>query len=154
MAKLENDKLKPAIESLAFYTRYVDDIFCLANEGQQPEQILAQFNSSHQSLRFTLEKETNNQLAFLDVNLTRTVDGTAQQSVHRKKTHSGQYINFNNFVPMRYKRNLIKNLTARARKICSEDTLGAELQHLKDIFRENGYPERFIERNMRPPVIW
>ena len=45
---------------------------------------------------------------------------------------------------------MIRNLTSRARYICSEDTLNNELQNLRNIFRDNGYPERFIERNMKP----
>ena len=36
IAKMENNQLKRTIESLVFYTRYVDDIFCLANAEQDP----------------------------------------------------------------------------------------------------------------------
>ena len=152
MAKMENNQLKSTIESLAFYTRYVDDIFCLANADQDPNEILTLFDTAHSSMRFTIEKECNNELAFLDVNLTRLPDGTIRRTVYRKKTYSGQYINFNSFVPIRIKRNLVSNLTLRARYICSEDTLTDELDNLKNIFRDNGYQNRFIERNMKPPI--
>ena len=92
------------------------------------------------------EQECNNEFAFLDVSLTRRPDGNIRWSVYRKKTYSGQYINFNSFVPIRLKRNLVSNLTFRARYICSEDTLTAELDNLKNIFMDNGYPNRFIEK--------
>ena len=123
MAKLENNQLKSTIESLAFYARYVDDIFCLAKANQDPDEILTLFDTAHSSVRFTIEKECNNEFAFLDVSLTRRADGSIRRSIYRKQTHSGQYINFNSFVPIRLKRNLITNLMSRARYICSEDTL-------------------------------
>jgi hypothetical protein len=43
-------------------------------------------------------------------------------------------------------------LVHRARALCDEDTLQAELVFLKDVFKENGYNDRQIRRalNRRP----
>ena len=42
------------------------------------------------------------------------------------------------------------SLTDRARRICSEDTIEAELRRISEILESNGYPQPFILRNMVP----
>jgi hypothetical protein len=46
------------------------------------------------------------------------------------------------------KRNLIRCLTERAIKICSTESLQQELDFLRQLFEQNGYPTRFITRTM------
>ena len=152
MTKLERGPLRCHIETLSHYYRYVDDIFCTAETDKDLDYLLEHFNSAHPAVKFTLEKESNDQLAFLDVLLSRREDGTIRRAVYRKQTHSGQYINFHSFVPMRDKRNLVKSLTYRAHKICSEDTLENELKNVRSMLQDNGYPERFLDKNMILPT--
>jgi hypothetical protein len=47
---------------------------------------------------------------------------------------------------------VLSTLIHRARSLCDEDSLQAELVFLKDVFRENGYNDRQIHRafNRRP----
>jgi hypothetical protein len=99
-------------------------------------------------MKFTLEPEHLDQLSFLDVSLLRKNDGTFQRKVYRKPTWSGQYIHFNSFVPLSQKRNLIRCLTERAIKICSDDCLQEELNFLKELFLLNGYPQKFIVKTI------
>ncbi|CAI2738933.1 unnamed protein product [Dicrocoelium dendriticum] len=149
MAKLENTKLHEEITAFECYHRYMDDIFVVADQSVDLDAVIDRFNRAHGSLQFTYEKELNDQLPFLDVLLTRRADGSIQRQVYRKKTWSGQYTNFHSFVPLRYKRNLIRCLTTRAHRICSEDKLDNELTLIQNLLRENGYPDRFILRNMQ-----
>ena len=51
-------------------------------------------------------------------------------------------------MPLKLKRNLIRSLTERAIKICTDDSIEQELEKLKHIFVQNGYPNRFILRTM------
>ena len=120
LATVENDSLQSTINDLTQYHRYVDDIFCIADDNLDLDVLLNQFNLAHPSMNFTLEKEVNNQLDFLDVRLTRRTNGSLQRSVCRKKTWNGQYTNFNSFVPIKQKQNLVRCLTYRARNICPE----------------------------------
>ena len=106
------------------------------------------FNLAHPSIQFTSELENNGSFKFLDVQIWKRPDGSVRRSVYRKPTWSGQYTHFNSFVPLRQKRNLVKTLTHRARQICSTDMLDAELNHIVDVLKENGYPDRFVRRNM------
>ena len=63
--------------SISFHTppklwvRYVDDTFCVIEE-QYAEEFHKHLNSVSPSTTFTLEREQNQSLAFLDVKVTRT----------------------------------------------------------------------------------
>ena len=105
-------------------------------------------NNAHRAIQFTHEKENANHIPFLDVSLRRQNDGKLSRSVYRKASWTGQYVNFSSFVPMVQKRNLVKNLVFRAKNICTEDTLKDELQNIRNILRDNGFPDKFIEKHM------
>jgi hypothetical protein len=149
MASLEN-AIQDRLNEICLYRRYVDDILLITNSRQQAEEIMNIFNELHPNIKLTMELESNNSLAFLDLLLKRSQDGSIQRSVYRKATWSGQYLHFHSFAPIRYKRGLVKTLFERARKLCTEDTLGAEMRFLKNTLRENGYPSNFISKFSKP----
>nr|VZI49542.1 unnamed protein product [Spirometra erinaceieuropaei] len=142
MGKFEMTSLQDTINDLSFYGRYVDDIFCLADSTTDIDDLVQKFNSAHPSLKLTAESEATNEIAFLDVLLHRQEDGSIQRRVFRKKTWTGQCINFHSIDPLNIKRNLVQELAARVRRICSPETIEAELQQLQNTHRENGYPDR------------
>ncbi|BHF80485.1 hypothetical protein SprV_0702361300 [Sparganum proliferum] len=148
MGKVEETRLQDTINGLVFYGRYVDDIFCLADGTTDTEDLVQKFNSAHPSLKFTAEVEAGNEIAFLDVLLHRQEDGSIQRRVFRKKTWTGQYFNFHSFGPLNIKRNLVQGLAVRVRRICSPEAIEEELQQLRNTLWENGYPDRFILRNI------
>ena len=55
-----------------YYRRYVDDIFCMFGEEEHATQFLSYLNNRHPNIRFTIEKEMNGQLPFLDVLITKS----------------------------------------------------------------------------------
>ena len=148
LAKLERQSLCPTITQLELYLRYMDDTFVLCDSDVNYHKLLNEFNNAHPSIRFTLEIENNNKLPFLDVLLERDELGTLRRSVYRKSTWVGQYTHFNSFVPLRYKRNLVRCLAFRANKICSSETLEGELRLIRSVLQDNGYPEPFIKKNL------
>ena len=124
------------------------------------EKLLGDLNSAHANIRFSYESESNNQLPFLDVKITRLVDGTQEREVFRKPTWTSQYTHFSSFVPLYQKRNLIRCLVRRSTIICTPNTIQAELCFLRGIFLQNGYPERLIDKTFssvklesRPPSV-
>jgi hypothetical protein len=149
MGKLETQCLNTTIKELTSYHRYVDDIFIISSNDIDSTDILSKFNSAHPNIAFTVEREQNGSLNFLDADLLRRTDNSIQRKVYRKPTWTGQYIHFDSFVPLNQKRNLIRCLTERATKICSNDCLQDELDFLKHTFTLNGYPERFILKTMQ-----
>ena len=71
-----------------FYRRYVDDTFCLFNSEHDALSFFNFLNKQHPNIRFSMEKEASNRLAFLDV----LVDNTASSpttSVYHKTTYTG-----------------------------------------------------------------
>ena len=146
MSSLENTKLKQFIDGFVVYKRYVDDIFCVTEENIDLKELVNCFDSAHSNIKFSVEPEFENQLNFLDVTLKRQSDGSIQRSIHRKPTWSGQYTHFSSFVPVKIKKNLIICLTDRVRRLCSEDTVDKELLFLRQVFINNGYPERLLDK--------
>ena len=63
-----------------------------------------------------------------------------------KVTFSGVFTNFESFIPISYKSNLIFTLLFRAFKLCSNfELFHQEILNLKDIFKRSGYPGNFID---------
>ena len=85
----------------------------------------------------------NNSLSFLDIKIVRD-NNKFTTSVYRKPTFSGEFTNFESFIPNSYKYALIFTLLHRAFKLCSNfELFHQEIENLKNIFRKNGYPVNF-----------
>ncbi|CAH8597522.1 unnamed protein product [Schistosoma rodhaini] len=148
LAKLENGPLKEVINKLDFYCRYVGDTFIIVDQDIGKVELLEQFNNKHQAIKFTCEEEIDNKLNFLDVLLIKKANGSISRSVFRKSSSSSQYTHFLNFVPIYYKRNLVKCLANRARKICSVDSINNELEVIHNMLIERGYPLGFLKKHL------
>ena len=84
------------------YRRYVDDTFLLFSSELHVTKFLNYMNSKHRNIKFTVELEENNSLAFLDIKIFRD-SGKFQTSVYRKPRFSGVLTNFESFLPISYK---------------------------------------------------
>ena len=76
-----------------FWKRYVDDT-CTALHPDLIEPFHSHLNSIEPCVQFTVEKESDGRLAFLDIQLVRGVDGTVTTSVYTKAAHTNQYLSF------------------------------------------------------------
>ena len=132
------------------YYRFVDDSFSIFRSRSEAVTFLDTLNSLHPNLKFTWEEEANHSLPFLDVRVTRKPTGELSTSVYRKPTWSGLYLHFHSFVPIQYKRNLVRNLFDRSRRICTKDTFPSEFQFLIKTLEANGYPHSFISKHNQP----
>jgi hypothetical protein len=135
------------ISTTTFYRRYVDDTLIICKDQTHAIQLLREMNTIHPNIRFTCEMESENKLPFLDLILERRSDGSIRRTIYHKPTWNGQYLHFHSYVPINYKRGLVKTLFSRARKLCTEDALPAALEEIKNALVNNGYPERFISRH-------
>ena len=123
----------------SLYFRFVDDSFTYFDSIGDSEVFLGALNTLHPSLRFTCEHEQSSKLSFLDVLVEKTEFGSVT-SVYRKPTFTGQYISYDSYCSSNYKVNLVKNLVDRAKRICSPCKLSGELEFLRSVFTQNGYP--------------
>ena len=79
------------------YFRYFDDCFVLGENEENIDEIFSVFNKTHSSITFTIEKENNDELAFLDV-LVKRQKNQFLTSVYRKQTFTGEYSNFHEHI--------------------------------------------------------
>ena len=130
------NKLFASNSKTVLYQRYVDDIFSIFATETQCDQFFAVLNSLHPSLRFTVEKEKDGVLPFLDVKVEKS-SNEFLTSVYRKPTFTGLYTNWNSFEPTKRKTNLVGTLVHRALKICSKSKLQEELNQIRSILQQN-----------------
>ena len=81
-----------------FYRSYVDDIFVLFRKKEHLKLFLNYFNLCDKNIKFTSEKETNNKLSFLDIEISRDKNQFIT-SVYHKPTFSGVFSNFDSLLP-------------------------------------------------------
>ena len=86
-------------------------------------------DSQHPNIKFTMKKETNRILAFLDVCIDNNDPSCLKISVCRTKTFTGLLSNFLNFTSFSYKVGLILTLVDRAYNI-NNSILGQKLNDL------------------------
>ena len=97
------------------------------------DEFLTHLNSQHPAIQFTMEKEEDQKIAFLDVQIERT-GVSATTSVFWKKTHTNQYFNYNSHHPNSIKSGVIQCLTSKAEKNCHPTRLPRERQQLRAVF--------------------
>ena len=146
--------------SLLSYCRYVDDTFSLNITRESAGKFLNELNNLHPALQFTCEHESNLTLPFKDVLVHKHHSGnnenttTFTTSVYRKPSFTGQYTRWDSFSSRRHKINLVKCLTHRAKKICSQCWLEPEIRRIKEILNANGYPgfvvDKVIKATLKP----
>ena len=82
----------------SMWLTYVDDTFVLWSHQEDVQKLLDHVDSIRPSIQFTMEKEQDNKLTYLDVLVTRKKQEFSS-SVFRKPTFTGQYLNFKSFHP-------------------------------------------------------
>ena len=103
-------------------------------------------SSKHPNIKFSIEKEQDGFLPFLDINILHKNEkfGT---NVYRKKTFSRVYTNFKSFIPETYKTGLIKSLLFRCFSLCSDFIkFHHEIDKLKSILYKNSYPRDLVDK--------
>ena len=132
-----------------FYRRNVDDIFVLFRKEEHLKLFLNYFNSCHENLKFTSEKETNSKLSFLEIEISRYKNQFIS-SVYRKPTFSGAFSDFDRFIPRGYIFNLVSTLIFPFYSICcSIELFHIEIMQFKEFFEKNGYDNKFFDRYLQ-----
>ena len=88
------------------WKRYVDDTFPILDRDRV-DVFLQHLNSQQPSIRFTMEIENNNKIAFLDRSVYREPDGRLTTSVYRKPTHTDQYLAYDSHHHQSVKRGIV-----------------------------------------------
>lgn len=146
MVDLEEECLSKLKFNVPLYKRYVDDII-IALPINEINSTLHIFNSYHPNLKFTIEHEINNSIAFLDLYLTRE-NNKITTNWYRKPTWSGRLINFFSHHPFRQKIGIIYMLVDRAIKLSNEKHWSNNIKLIKDTLLANQYPPDLINKKI------
>ena len=96
-----------------FYLRYVDD------KEEDSLNLLNFLNKRHPNIKFTIEKQINHSIAFLDVFISGINNQNITLQTYHKSTYTVLLLNFKSFTSFSYKISLIKCLIDRSFKICN-----------------------------------
>ena len=109
------------------------------------EAFLGHLNLVEPTIQFTLERELDGKLPFLDVLLEHHPDGTISTSVFRKSTHTDRYLDYGSHHPLAQRSAILCTLQHRAEVLSStQEALDEEKSHVADALLKNGYPRWLI----------
>ena len=133
MEEFEVKALSTCTDPPSLWLRFVDDTFVITkSEHSQP--LLKHINSQDPHKQFTVEPTQQEPLPFLDTFVTIEPDNTFSTTVHRKPTHTDQYLHWdsNHHIPV--KQSVYNTLAHMAKVVYStKGTLDKELQHIKTV---------------------
>ncbi|XP_023725557.1 uncharacterized protein LOC111874349 [Cryptotermes secundus] len=145
----EQRKVKLLLEDkrIIYYNRYVDDIIMIYNRSKiTPQYILDQFNKQNNNLQFTLNEEDNNQITYLDLQLTNN-HGQVRMEIFRKPTSTDTTINNKSCHPKEQKLAAYKNWIHRLSILPMDNAAkNKELNIIINIAENNGYNKELITR--------
>ena len=101
---------------------------------------------------FTIEKEVNGKLPFLDVSVRREDGGLLRTSVYREPTDTDQLLKFDSHHPTSVKSAVVHSLVNRLGTHFMEDDFEgkeAEKDYINDVLSANGYPDGFVRHVMQ-----
>ena len=138
MEDLEKRVLSTSPSQLCFWKRYVDDV-CAAVKSNLVLALQSHLNNIEPSIQFTVERETERKISFLDFTVCRQDDGQLSTKVYRKPTHTERYFLFDSYHPAALKRAVLKSLTDRAKAIPSSVD-----QQSKEMKRDRGTQGKWL----------
>ena len=133
--------------------RFIDDVFAaLVSQDMDADKLLEISNGLNDAIKFTIEKPNlDNQLPFLDT-LVSFDERTNKFSteLYIKPFHSQAIMPWDSHGPNSSKRALLVGEIRRA-VACSTDAQSRtrSLRKITTIFKQNGYPKRFIQAVIR-----
>ena len=129
-----------------FYLRYVDDILAAFEKEQDSLNFLSFLNNKHPNIKFTLEKQVNHFIAFLDVFISGIDNQNLTLQTNHKSTNTGLLLNFKSFASFSYKISLIKCLI-NLFKICNNwNSFHKDIEIIKSNLIKNAYPPFLIDK--------
>ena len=145
-------KYDPIIRGNAkIYDRYMDDIIREIKKVLLTE-MLETINNLHPKLKFTVEREVDGKISFLDMLIIH--EGSNLSSTwYNKPTDTGLILNFHALAPKRYKRSVVTGFVYRIFRACSSwRNFDVSVKRAKRILEGNQYPPEFYEPIIRETI--
>ena len=123
-----------------FYFRYTDDILAALGKEQDSLNFLNFLNKGPPNIKFTIEKQINHSIAFLDALISGINNQNLTLQTYHKLTYTGLLLNFKSFTSFSYKISLIKYLIDRSFKICNNwNSFHNDIENIKSNLIKNTY---------------
>ena len=115
MQAYEHTAITTALHPPKVWERFVDDVYSILKRTHL-ENFFHHINNLHQNIKFTMEEESNGELAFLDT-LLKWNNGEISVLVYRKPTHTNQYLNYSSRHQTSCKESAVSSLFNKAYSI-------------------------------------
>ena len=142
-----SDKFKLFTKNIKAYFRYVDDIFVI-HEGNDANIIaLHTILNNLSKLQFTIERENNNSINFLDVHITKNnLHKRLSYDIFRKPTNTDVIIPYLSNSPPAHKEAAFRFLINRANNMpLNNKQYQTELNYIANVGKRNGYNINYIQ---------
>ena len=133
------------------YLRYFDDVLATFEMEQDSLNFLSFLNDKHRNIKFTIEKQVNHSIAFLDAFISGIDDQNLTLQTYHKSTYTGLLLNFKSFMLFSYKISLIKKcLIDRSFEICNNwNSFHKDIENIKSNLIKNAYPPFLIDKAIK-----
>ena len=119
---------------------YVDDSFVIFGSELEYDRFRANLNQLHPDLNFTVGKTQNKSLNFLDVLVEKEGTGFLTSIYRNQRILANTSVGIPS-AQKQGKSTVINTLVNRAFMICSKTKLDSELDAIKQLLIDNGYPD-------------
>ena len=127
-----------------YWVRYVDDTFTVWKTNHDIDSFLLDLNSLVPSIKFTIEKETNNTISFLDVKVIRE-ENNLKFKIYRKEANNNLMINAKSTHRDNVKYMALRSHFLRALRLVSPEYLDEEIHNITMIGMKNNFHKDEIE---------
>ena len=140
---LEKHRFQDIMGADVLWVRYVDDVLLVAPQTMDLNEKLNEINSVDPKIQFTMENENQGTIPFLDTEIVRS-GNQVKFKVYRKPTNREDYVHFYSGHSERVKRGVVLGFFLRALRICSDDYVDDEVQHVITSFMKLKYPQGLL----------
>ena len=123
------------------YLRYVDDILAAFANEQDSLNFLKFLNNRQPNIKFTVEKQINYSIAFLDLFISGVNNQNLTLQTYQKWTFAGLLLKYKSFTSFSYKISVIKCLIHRSFEISNNwNSFDNDINNIKSNLTKNAFP--------------
>lgn len=124
--------------------KYVDDMFLIMDKDSI-ETMLQHINEAHDTLKFTIERESDKKIPFLDTIVIREEDGV-HTDWYKKPIVSGRLLNYLSAHPYDVNRGIATSFAKRVIRLSHRKYHTKNFEIIRDILNKNNYPQSIDNR--------